>query len=69
VNWIPQTRWVVDGNIWSSSSVSAGIGVAYAFIAALYWDGVAGGIANSSDYVRWLDPSYDPFAAVWDVMK
>lgn len=51
MNWISQTCWVVDGNMWSSSGVSAGIGVAYVFIAALYWDDVAGGIANSSDYV------------------
>lgn len=68
-NWIPQARWVADGNIWSSPGVSTGIDVAYAFIAALYWDDVAGGIANSSDCVRWLDPNYDPFAAVWNVMK
>jgi len=59
----------VVGYIWSSPGVSAGIDVAYAFVAALYWDDVAGGIANSSDCVRWLDPSYDPFAAVWNVMK
>jgi len=53
----------------SSSGVSAGINVAHAFVAALYWGDVAGGIANSSGYVRWLDPNYDPFMAVWNVTK
>jgi putative intracellular protease/amidase len=24
VNWVPTARWVVDGNIWTSSGVSAG---------------------------------------------
>jgi putative intracellular protease/amidase len=24
INWVPQARWVVDGNIWTSSGVSAG---------------------------------------------
>lgn len=24
IQWVPRVRWVVDGNIWSSSGVSAG---------------------------------------------
>lgn len=24
VNWVPSARWVVDGNIWTSSGVAAG---------------------------------------------
>jgi putative intracellular protease/amidase len=32
VTWVPTARWVEDGNIFSSSGVSAGIDVAYAFI-------------------------------------
>jgi len=24
VKWVPQARWVVDGNVWTSSGVSAG---------------------------------------------
>lgn len=69
MNWVPQARWVVDGNIWSSSGVSTGIDVAYAFVATLYEDDIVSVIADSSEYMRWLDPNYDPFAAVWNVTK
>ena len=24
INWVPRARWVVDGNIWSSSGITAG---------------------------------------------
>ncbi|KAJ6529622.1 hypothetical protein B0H19DRAFT_968267, partial [Mycena capillaripes] len=24
INWVPEARWVVDGNVWTSSGVSAG---------------------------------------------
>lgn len=24
VNWVPEARWVEDGNIWTSSGISAG---------------------------------------------
>ncbi len=24
INWVAKARWVVDGNIWTSSGVSAG---------------------------------------------
>jgi transcriptional regulator GlxA family with amidase domain len=32
VDWIPVARWVVDGNIWTASGVSAGIDCMAAFI-------------------------------------
>jgi putative intracellular protease/amidase len=32
VNWVPVARWVVDGNIWTTSGVAAGIDGALAFI-------------------------------------
>lgn len=32
VDWVPRARWVVDGNVWSSSGVSAGIDVTLAWI-------------------------------------
>lgn len=40
-HWIPHARWVVDGNIWSSSGVSAGIDVTLAWISCHYGDDVA----------------------------
>ncbi|ORX41210.1 class I glutamine amidotransferase-like protein [Kockovaella imperatae] len=32
VTWVPEARWVVDGKIWSSSGVTAGIDMAAAII-------------------------------------
>ncbi|KAL6231539.1 class I glutamine amidotransferase-like protein [Aspergillus navahoensis] len=31
--WEPEARWVVDGSIWSSSGISAGVDATLAFIA------------------------------------
>lgn len=39
--WIPHARWAVDGKIWSSSGVSAGIDVILAWISCHYGDDVA----------------------------
>ncbi|TYZ69128.1 hypothetical protein PybrP1_000559, partial [[Pythium] brassicae (nom. inval.)] len=33
VKWIRQARWVVDGNTWTSSGITAGMDMAYAFVA------------------------------------
>ncbi|KAJ7216411.1 class I glutamine amidotransferase-like protein [Mycena pura] len=30
--WVPKARWVVDGNVWTSSGVSAGADMALAFL-------------------------------------
>jgi len=40
-HWIPHARWAVDGNIWSSSGVSAGLDVTLAWISCHYGDEVA----------------------------
>lgn len=40
-HWIPHARWAVDGKIWSSSGVSAGIDVTLAWISCHYGDAVA----------------------------
>lgn len=40
-HWIPHARWAVDGNIWSSSGVSAGIDVTLAWISCHYGEEVA----------------------------
>jgi putative intracellular protease/amidase len=34
VDWVPVARWVVDGNIWTTSGVAAGLDGAFAFIGA-----------------------------------
>lgn len=36
MEWVRKARWVVDGNIWSSSGISEGIDVMLAFIEKHY---------------------------------
>ncbi|OOF94912.1 hypothetical protein ASPCADRAFT_208563 [Aspergillus carbonarius ITEM 5010] len=64
VNWVPQARWVVDGNIWTSSGVSAGIDVTFAWIEMVFGETVAEKIANGLEYTRHRDANVDPFAKV-----
>lgn len=45
-HWIPKARWAVDGKIWSSSGVSAGIDVTLAFIACHYGESVAANVTK-----------------------
>ncbi|KAH7144203.1 class I glutamine amidotransferase-like protein [Dactylonectria estremocensis] len=62
VKWVHEARWVTSGNIWTSSGISAGIDMMYAFIASQDGEEVAARIAIASEYVRNTDPKYDPFA-------
>jgi len=32
IDWVPKARWVVDGNVWTSSGVTAGLDMTSAFI-------------------------------------
>lgn len=67
VDWIAQARWVVDGNVWSSSGISAGIDATLAFVAQTYSEKDAQKVANLMEYERKTDPSWDPFAALYNV--
>ncbi|KAF7554997.1 hypothetical protein G7Z17_g2493 [Cylindrodendrum hubeiense] len=62
VNWVHEARWVTSGNIWTSSGISAGIDMMYAFVADQCGEDVAARIAIDSEYVRNTDPKNDPFA-------
>ncbi|KAI0011863.1 class I glutamine amidotransferase-like protein [Xylariaceae sp. FL0662B] len=62
VQWVRRARWVVDGNIWTSSGVTAGMDMMYAFVAEQYGEHVAKELADIAEYVRNTDPSNDPFA-------
>ncbi|KAI8632784.1 class I glutamine amidotransferase-like protein [Xylariaceae sp. FL1651] len=62
VQWVHQARWVVDGNIWTSSGVSAGIDLMFAFIADQHGEETASWLADTAEYVRNTDPNADPFA-------
>ncbi|KAJ5811463.1 hypothetical protein N7474_007764 [Penicillium riverlandense] len=62
VVWVPRARWVTDGNIWTSSGVSAGIDVTLAWIEEVFGKQTAKKIADGIEYTRHEDPSLDPFA-------
>jgi transcriptional regulator GlxA family with amidase domain len=62
VQWVRQARWVQDGNVWTSSGVSAGIDMTLAWIGESFGEEVAKGIADGMEYVRNRDSGNDPFA-------
>ncbi|KAJ4862589.1 DJ-1/PfpI family domain-containing protein [Trichoderma breve] len=61
VKWVRHARWVQDGNILTSSGVSAGIDMIYAFIAGQYGEEAASKVATVSEYTRNTDSTNDPF--------
>ncbi|OTB11480.1 hypothetical protein K445DRAFT_322064 [Daldinia sp. EC12] len=61
VNWVRRARWVTDGNIWTSSGISAGIDMMYAFVGDQYGEDLANTLADASEYIRNTDPDFDPF--------
>jgi transcriptional regulator GlxA family with amidase domain len=67
VNWVAEARWVVDGNIVTGSGISAGIDATYAFVGLNYGESIAQELADSAEYVRWIDAGHDPFAKRWNV--
>lgn len=62
VNWIRKARWVVDGNIYSSSGVSAGMDMTVGFLRDLYGIVVAQKICQEIEYIWNSDESSDPFS-------
>ncbi|KAJ5391230.1 class I glutamine amidotransferase-like protein [Penicillium cosmopolitanum] len=65
VKWVARARWVTDGNIWTSSGVSAGIDVTLAWIEELFGKDKAKVIADGNEYTRHEDPDFDPFAELY----
>ncbi|TMW59953.1 hypothetical protein Poli38472_005022 [Pythium oligandrum] len=66
VNWVRQARWVVDDKWWTSSGVSAGLDMGYAFISDKYSSKVADEMARYLEIVPNKDPSNDPFVSSID---
>ncbi len=67
VNWIPKARWVVDGNIWSSSGVAAGMDMTYAFISTTVSPDIAKQLADIMEYEPHTNAEWDPFSEIWHV--
>ncbi|WP_055667516.1 DJ-1/PfpI family protein [Desnuesiella massiliensis] len=62
VLWVKESRWVVDGNIFTSSGVSAGIDMTLGFIEHLIGKEKAVKISNNIEYCWNDDSKFDPFA-------
>jgi transcriptional regulator GlxA family with amidase domain len=67
VNWISKARWIVDGNIWSSSGVAAGMDMTYAFISTTVSPEIAKHLSNAMEYAPRKDPEWDPFSTICHV--
>ena len=62
VKWVDKARWVVDGNIWSSSGVTAGMDMMLGFVEEVYGRKEAEWIALAMEYERHREADWDPFA-------
>ncbi|EIN06460.1 class I glutamine amidotransferase-like protein [Punctularia strigosozonata HHB-11173 SS5] len=65
--WVPKARWVVDGNVWTSSGVTAGADMANAFLQHLIGDEYAEKIRGVVELsAKTADD--DPWAAYYDLV-
>jgi len=62
VLWKRRARWVDDGDLVTSSGVSAGIDMTLALIARLHGREMAISAARNMEYIWQDDPDHDPFA-------
>ena len=62
VKWVPEARWVDDGNIVTSSGVSAGIDMTLHVVSRLLGLPAAERMADEIEHEWHRDPSWDPFA-------
>ena len=63
VEWVEEARWVEDGNVFTSSGVSAGTDMALAIIERLYDVATAESAAAAAEYTWHRDKDHDPFVA------
>lgn len=63
--WKAHARWVRDGNVYTSSGVTAGIDATLQFVEDIWGEDTANSIAANIEHVRISDPNDDPFADYW----
>ncbi|KAF5525706.1 Isonitrile hydratase [Colletotrichum aenigma] len=66
VNWVAPARYVIDGNIWSSSGVTSSLDLTYAFVAEVYGQNQSTLIANTMEHTP-LAADDDVFTDIWSV--
>jgi putative intracellular protease/amidase len=64
VNWVREARWIKDGNIYTSSGVSAGMDMTLGFVADLLGYDVAKQQSIEIEYVWHEDSKFDPFSKI-----
>lgn len=62
VEWVKRARWVVDGNIYTSSGVTAGMDMSLGFIADRHGETAAQKVAREIEYTWHKNKDNDPFA-------
>jgi transcriptional regulator GlxA family with amidase domain len=63
ITWVPEARWVEDGNVFTAGGVAAGIDMSLAVIERLLGPELAKETADRAEYDWHTDASWDPFAA------
>ena len=63
--WVNKARWINDGNIYTSSGVSAGIDMTLGFISDLLGYEVAKKQSIEIEYDWKEDPLWDPFSDIY----
>ncbi len=65
VNWVKKARWIRDGNIYTSSGVSAGMDMSLGFISDIIGYETAKKISTEIEYIWNEDSGADPFAGIY----
>ncbi|KAI0485588.1 DJ-1/PfpI family protein [Xylaria cf. heliscus] len=64
--WVSPARWVVDGNIWSSSGATAGLDLTFAWIEHIWGQQWAEYVMGREEYVP-HPQDFDPFAGKFNI--
>ncbi|KAF5711483.1 hypothetical protein FGLOB1_4986 [Fusarium globosum] len=62
VKWVPPARWTVDGNIWTSSGVTSGLDLIFAYIEEVYGTTYARDLQGTIEFNRVKGACDDSFA-------
>jgi len=62
IEWVPKARWVIDGNVWTSSGAAAGSDMALAFLEHLAGAKLARQMRSIVEIPE-VSSDYDPFAS------
>eukprot|EP01119_Soliformovum_irregulare_P006330 TRINITY_DN1822_c0_g1_i1.p1 TRINITY_DN1822_c0_g1~~TRINITY_DN1822_c0_g1_i1.p1 ORF type:complete len:316 (-),score=54.04 TRINITY_DN1822_c0_g1_i1:43-990(-) len=65
VQWIPEARFVQDGNVLTSAGTTAGMDLTYHFVKILYGETLAARSANIMEYAPFTNANWDPFYTLW----